>query len=235
MRGFGLFARALIAALAVTMTSSLAPAQFYPHAPYAPPSAPRHAAHIYLLKGLADVFSSGMDSLAAKLRQRGITARVASHASSDSLADEVARLYRAGSRAPVIIAGHSLGADAAVSMAQRLNQFGVPVALVITFGPLHDPSVPANVARAVNYYQSQSAWHGQLMRGAGFRGSLANINLDKAPEVNHFNIEKVDRTQNQAISSIVAAINGGRRPIRGGTGITDQATAPAVSPPARSN
>jgi pimeloyl-ACP methyl ester carboxylesterase len=230
MRGFGLLARALIAALAVATTSSFALAQFYPSpfAPSAPPSAPRQTAHVYLLKGLADVFSSGMDSLAVKLRQRGVTARVASHASSDALAEEVARLYRAGARAPVIIAGHSLGADAAVSMAQRLKQYGVPVALVITFGPLHDPVVPANVGRAVNYFQSQSAWRGQLLRGPGFRGSLTNINLDKASEVNHFNIEKVDRTQNQAVASIVAAINGAHRPHRGGTAITDQATAPAA-------
>jgi len=166
--------------------------------------------HIYLLKGLADVFSSGMDTLAAKLRARGIVARVASHASSDSLADELIAEYRAGAHGPIVICGHSLGADAAVSMAQRLNAARIPVKLVITFGLLGYPHVPGNVARATNFYQSDSAWHGQLVRGPGFRGPMNNVNLDNAPGVNHFNIEKVDLTQNQAVAQIVAAIGASR-------------------------
>ena len=166
---------------------------------------------VFLLKGLADVFSSGMDKLAIRLKQAGVPARVASHASSDTLADEVIARYRAGVRSPVVIAGHSLGADAAVNMSQRLNEAKVPVALVITFGPVGFPRVMGNVARAVNYYQANSAWHGQVVRGDGFKGSLTNIDLENALDVNHFNIEKVDRIQAEAIGKIVSAIGGARR------------------------
>jgi pimeloyl-ACP methyl ester carboxylesterase len=161
---------------------------------------------IYLLKGLADVFSSGMDTLQAKLRARGISSVVASHASSDRLADDVIARYRAGDRAPIIILGHSLGADAAVSMSQRLNSAHVPVALVVTFGPVGFPRVMGNVSRAVNFYQANSAWHGQIARGPGFRGSLKNIDLENAIDINHFNIEKADRLQAQAIAQIVSVI-----------------------------
>ena len=166
---------------------------------------------VFLLKGLADVFSSGMDALAIKLARHGVPARVASHASSDTLADEVIAKYRAGVRTPIIIAGHSLGADAAVTMSQRLNEAKVPVALVITFGPVGFPRVMANVSRAVNYYQANSAWHGQIVRGPGFHGSLNNIDLEKSVDINHFNIEKADRIQAQAIVQIVSAIGGGGR------------------------
>jgi len=209
-----LLVRMAAIALVAASTFAVTPGAEAQPSPWAVPRAvaPQCAPQVYLLKGLADVFSSGMDSLAAKLRRRGITARVASHASSDSLADEVIRAYRAGSRGPIVIAGHSLGADAAVSMAQRLNDARVPVALVMTFGPLNNPRATPNVARAVNYYQANSAWHGQIVRGPGFHGALTNINLDKAADVNHFNIEKVERIQNEAVARIVAAIGGSRRP-----------------------
>jgi hypothetical protein len=137
----------------------------------------------------------------------------------------------------VVIAGHSLGADAAVSMAQRLNAAKVPVALVMTFGPLSNPRATPNVARAVNYYQANSAWHGQIVRGPGFHGSLLNINLDKAADVNHFNIEKIDRIQNEAVARIAGAIGGARKPKS--EPATDEAKAPAEAPsqeqPVRSN
>lgn len=65
----------------------------------------------------------------------------------------------------VILYGHSWGAAAAVSLARRLEHHGIPVTLTVqvdsiaSFG--HDDSViPANVARAVNFYQ-----RGGLLRG----------------------------------------------------------------------
>src|SRR5262245_5637084 len=64
---------------------------------------------VFLLKGLADIFSTGMDTLAARLRQRGIPARVANHGAVYSFADEVARNHKAGARGPVVIIGHSFG------------------------------------------------------------------------------------------------------------------------------
>ena len=195
--------------------ASAAPAQTATRTVSAPVSAPAATctgpSQVFLLKGLADVFSSGMDALAVKLARQGIPARVASHASSDTLADEVIACYRAGVRTPIIIAGHSLGADAAVSMSQRLNDAKVPVSLVITFGPVGFPRVMGNVTRAVNYYQSNSSWRGQILKGPGFHGSLANVDLDKAADINHFNIEKADRIQAEAINRIAAAIGGGTR------------------------
>jgi hypothetical protein len=169
---------------------------------------------IFLLKGLADVFSSGMDKLHAKLQARGIASVVASHAASDRLADEVIARYRAGDRTPIIIVGHSLGADAAVTMSQRLNSAHVPVALVVTFGPVGFPRVMGNVSRAINFYQANSAWHGQIARGPGFRGSLTNVDLENAIDINHFNIEKADRLQAQAIAQIVSVIGRRRAPAK---------------------
>jgi hypothetical protein len=168
-------------------------------------------AQIFLLKGFADVFSSGMDALAEKLRRRGIAARVASHSSSDTLADEVASRYKAGARGPVIIVGHSLGADAAATMARRLNDSKIPVALVIAYGPTASQEITPNVARAINYFQTSGSWRGQFRPAPGFHGSLVNINLDNAADINHFNIDKIDRLHSQSISQIMAVVGGARR------------------------
>jgi pimeloyl-ACP methyl ester carboxylesterase len=165
-------------------------------------------ARVILLKGLADVFSNGMDALGVELQRRGIAARVTSHAAGPALADDIARDYRAGARGPIVLVGHSFGADAAAEMANQLNESKVPVALLVAFGTTASTQLTPNVARAVNYYQSSSAWRGRLLPGAGFHGSLANIDLDKMPGINHFNIDKVDRLHADTVNRIVAVVGG---------------------------
>lgn len=92
------------------------------------------AGHIYLLRGLAGIFSTGLDILDQKLIQRGFTATLHGHLDYEELASEAARLQKSG-KGPIIIMGHSLGADAAIFMADKMKSLGAPVALVVTFGP----------------------------------------------------------------------------------------------------
>ena len=51
-------------------------------------------AHVYLLRGVFNIFSLGLDDIAAKLRAQGIPVTVANFASWSSLADEAAAKYR---------------------------------------------------------------------------------------------------------------------------------------------
>jgi thioesterase domain-containing protein len=166
---------------------------------------------VYLIKGLAG-FQTGFEGLGQKLSQRGVTPLLASHLSSDSTADEIIQRYRSGLRSPIILVGYSLGADAAGSIARRLHESRVPVALLVIFGPVADVPVTPNVARAINYYQSTSAWRGRMVPAAGFRGSLKNLNLDNEPGINHFNIVSTDRYQAQTIANITALMGHSRRP-----------------------
>jgi pimeloyl-ACP methyl ester carboxylesterase len=161
---------------------------------------------VYLLKGLADIFSSGLDFLQAKLQARGIAGEVHSHAQADELAQSAIAKWRGGARGPIIIIGHSLGADAAITMAHRLGEAGVPVALLVTFSPVDSASASANVARAVNYFQSGSAWHGQITRGPGFHGALENVDLAQTPGITHFNIEKSEPLHVATIAKVLALI-----------------------------
>ena len=89
--------------------------------------------HVYLMRGLMNVFSLGMDQLAVIIARHGIEASVHNHAEADAVVSEIAARYSAGDRGPIILIGHSLGADAVMIMAQSLDRVGIPVALVVPF------------------------------------------------------------------------------------------------------
>ncbi len=153
--------------------------------------------HIYLLRGLANIFSTGLDTLDEKLVQRGFAATVHNHIDYEALAAEAARLQKSG-KGPIIIIGHSLGADAAIFMAEKMKAAGAPVALVVTFGPTMNLTAPSNVSHVINYYTGNTL----VMRGLGFKGTISNVNLNVAPDINHLNIDKSNRLHASVISKI---------------------------------
>ena len=155
------------------------------------------AGHIYLLRGLAGIFSTGLDTLDEKLLQRGYTATVHSHDNYEALALEATRLQKSG-KGPIIIIGHSLGADAAIFMAEKMKAAGAAVALVVTFGPTTNLMAPSNVSQVINYYTGTTL----VAKGPGFRGMISNVNLNAAPDINHLNIEKSSRLQANVTSKI---------------------------------
>jgi hypothetical protein len=65
----------------------------------------------------------------------------------------------------IIIYGHSWGAAEAVTFAHALGQIGIPVALTIQIDTIAKPGskgaiIPANVASAINFYQTRGPLHG---------------------------------------------------------------------------
>ena len=68
--------------------------------------------------------------------------------------------------ARIIIYGHSWGASAALALARDLQKDHIPVLLTIQVDSISKPGqddhlIPANVARAVNFYQTGGALHGE--------------------------------------------------------------------------
>jgi pimeloyl-ACP methyl ester carboxylesterase len=113
----------------------------------ATPGIAQPRAHVYLLRGLLNIFSLGMDTLAEKIQRRGIYATVHNHTEWETLADQAAAAYRAGKEGPIIIVGHSLGADAVMQMSAYLGRKGVPVALAVPFDARGSYATPSNVGR----------------------------------------------------------------------------------------
>ena len=164
-------------------------------------------AHVYLLRGLMNIFSLGMDSLAEELDKHGVHTTVSNYSEWQSLADQAASNYKAGKEDPIILIGHSLGADAVMQMAAYLNRKKVPVALVVPFDGTGSFSTPANVGRLVNLTQRKYAY---MRPGPGFHGSLANVDVSGDPEIGHVNIDKSPRLHTRAISEVLAVIKGHR-------------------------
>ena len=165
---------------------------------------PKRPGHIYLFRGFANVFSTGMDTLASELVALGYDAEVYSHISAESAAAEAAKLQKSG-KGPIVIMGHSLGGPAAIAMAKRMQELGANVALIVTFGPNVSDPVPSNVVRAINYYQTLSIVSSTLRKGPGFKGTIANVNVDSFAGITHFNIDKSESLHRHAIAAVAAA------------------------------
>jgi len=171
------------------------------------PSLAQPRAHVYLLRGLMNIFSLGMDTLAAKLQNHGVYATVHNHSEWQSLANQAAAAYRAGTEGPIILIGHSLGADAVMEMAAYLGAKGVPVALVIPFDGTGSYAASGNVGRVVNLTQRDYAY---MRRGPNFRGSLVNVDVSSDGSIDHITIDKSARLHARAIAEVLAVVGGHR-------------------------
>ena len=198
------------------------------------PGAAESRAHVYLLRGLMNIFSLGMDTLAEELNRHGVYATVHSYSDWPSLADRAAADYKAGKEGPIILIGHSLGADAVMEMGAYLGRKGIPVALVVPFDGTKSFAASDNVARVLNLTQRDYAY---MRRGPGFRGTLANIDVSSDPSIDHINIDKSPRLHARVISEVLAVVGGHRAaaPAPKPTSVNGQdsgATAvPAAAPP----
>src|SRR5262252_1244507 len=164
-------------------------------------------AHVYLLRGLMNVFSLGMDTLADELRRHGINATVHNYAEWQTLADRAAADYKVGKEAPIILIGHSYGADAVMEMAAYLGRKGVPVALVVPFDGTQSFAASGNVARVLNLTQRDYAY---MRGGPGFHGTLANVDVSSDPSIDHINIDKSPRLHARVVSEVLAIVGGHR-------------------------
>jgi len=156
---------------------------------------------VLLLRGWLSVFSGGLDRLADELRAMGINAEVRRHLYWTTAVSDILRDRAAGKIGPLILVGHSQGGNDAIEIARALQISHVPVDLVVTLAPYMPKPVPANVGRAINYYQG-GGWGSPLTPDAGFRGKLSNFDLAGDPSIFHFNIDKSDRIQAEILREI---------------------------------
>ena len=163
----------------------------------------RAETRVLLLRGWFGVFSTGLDAIADALNAKGIHAEVAGHLQWKTAADEILRERAQGKTDAIVLVGHSQGANNVIDMARVLEAQNVPVALLVTLAPYRQDPVPANVMRAINYYQS-GGWGAPLTAGPGFRGKLSNVDVAEDSSVSHINIDKSARIQAEIAREIGA-------------------------------
>jgi hypothetical protein len=170
--------------------------------------------HVYLFRGLADIFSTGMDTLTEELKKSGVYATSHSHTDWKAIADRAAADYKTKKEGPIILIGHSLGADAVMEMADYLGDKGVPVALVVPVDGTQSFPVSANVARVINFTQRDYAY---MKPGPGFHGSLDNVDLSSNRDIGHLNIDKSPELHARVVSEVLAIVGGHRLPAAAST------------------
>jgi hypothetical protein len=175
-------------------------------------------AHAYLFHGLMNIFSLGMDDLAQKIERSGVAASLYNHSEWREVAEEIAAKYKAGNHGPIILIGHSLGADAVMLMGEYLDTKGVPVALIVPFDGTRSFNASGNVANVMNITQRDYAY---MRRGYGFRGELSNIDVSKDESIGHISIDKTPRLHAMVVNKIAAVVKRG--------GAAGQAATPAAN------
>jgi pimeloyl-ACP methyl ester carboxylesterase len=202
-----------------------------------PDSDRARAGNVYLLRGWIGIFSTGINHLGEKLNAAGVRSSVYQEDQWRGLAAAIKEKYgSAKEHEPLILVGHSFGADDALRVSRELGEAGIMVDLVITLDPVTPPEVPGNVRRCYNLYESNGAWDKvPAFRGVplkladGSRSMLQNVDVRKdrtdllEPGTDHFNIEKKAKIHAEVLRQVlatcptrsewVAAHGGGQGPI----------------------
>ena len=180
-----LFALAACARHAVTLPQGVAP-----------------RGQVVLLRGLANVFSTGMDSLANRLGSAGYQAEVCNHLDWEAeLRRLVAQTRNGGARRPLAVVGHSLGADDAVRLAGTAGGEGLSLDLLVTFDPVNIELVPPGPRHVMNFYLSRGLWGRPLRPAPGFLGTIENIDCG-SEALTHFDIDKSEALHVRVLAAL---------------------------------
>ncbi|MEZ5872828.1 MAG: hypothetical protein R3D32_13515 [Nitratireductor sp.] len=179
-----------------------------------------YTGEVYLLRGLANVFSTGLDVMNEKFRRRGVNSRVDNHSAWQMLADDiVARNQRNQVSFPIIIMGHSLGGNACVQMAKYLGDRGIKVSYVAAFDPTITTEPGPNVDEVINFYlpNGRKGLDANVVIPAqGFTGKADNVDVSGWEGMSHFNVEKNDVLQVRVMTKTMGLLSPAARPIKPG-------------------
>lgn len=176
----------------------------------------------YLFLGLWNVFSKGLDDVRDNVNEAGYHARSLPGPEWRSVGDRIIAMDRKGKlRRPLILGGHSLGADKALYLSEKLNRAGVTVDYVLLLDPTNPPSVTGNVQRCHNIYLSNSytdwfpAFRGIAVEADSSDTELINFDVRTSESgalsdinFNHFNIEADPDIQALMTELILAQLRG---------------------------
>ena len=158
---------------------------------------------VILLRGWFGVFSTGLDGIADQLKALGIKTEVAGHLNWSNEVADILRDRAAGHSGPLVLVGHSQGANNVIDMARSLQAYNDTIDLMVTLSPFMQNPVPANVVKAIDYYQGPG-WGQPLEADRGFRGKIVNINLVDDPTISHIGMDKSTKVQAEIVQDIIA-------------------------------
>ena len=168
-----------------------------------------NGAHVYLMRGLLNIFSLGLDEIAARLEAQGIPVTITNYIAWPLVADGAAADYHSGKVKTIILVGHSSGATILPDMVERLDRLGAPVKLAIGLDSIYRTSLSGRVGRYVNYYIGNGSGE-PVAPTRQLHGTLENVNVQNVPGVGHITIEKNEIMQRRVIADIDSVVFGSR-------------------------
>lgn len=152
---------------------------------------------IHTMLGGLGLFSTGMKELSSSVEEKY---RIPAPSDMWYNAGAVSRsivnyYYTHKNHRPIILVGHSLGANEQIKVARNLNKVGIPVELLVTVDAVSQTIVPPNVKHAMNFYKAGYVpmFSGLKLRAVdAAKTQIDNIDVTKLKGVyvNHFTIDK---------------------------------------------
>ena len=171
--------------------------------------------NVYLIRGFIGIWSYGVDHLGRKINEAGIRASVFQEDQWQQVADRIVEKYqKSPDHEPIVLIGHSYGADDVIWMVKRIGEHNMTVDLVITLDPTTPPQVPKNVGLCYNIYQPGMLDALPFFRGVALepvspdQKNVANVNIRGErrdlleSDTDHFNIEKNEKIHAEVIKKL---------------------------------
>jgi len=182
-----------------------------------PVSTQPHVGNVYLLRGWIGIFSYGVETLTDKLNAAGIRACQYQDDQWQDLARAIVAQYQNHPHAePLVLIGHSYGADDCMRIARYLQPYRIHIDLVITLDPCIPPPVPDNITACYNLYQTHGLSDNlPWMRGIpltlapGSTCRLQNVDIRKdRPDLvdatlDHYNIARKPAIQQECLTQVL--------------------------------
>lgn len=158
---------------------------------------------VYILSGGFGVFSTGLGKLKMQLEQKGVAASLVSYQSWRGISQKIVEHRRQYGRKPIVIIGHSLGANNAILIASALKKKGIQVDLIVSLASTAPMTVPSNVRNVFNFYFESGGW-GHIFKGeSDFAGRLNNVDMSNRPGMGHFTLDDSAELRDQVVRTVL--------------------------------
>jgi hypothetical protein len=171
---------------------------------------------VYLFRGWQGIYSKGIDDMAQRLTQEGVTAHVYMPEQFPEVAKAMVERYRGlGQHEPICFIGHSRGVDASLLVARELDKEGISVELLVALDSVDEVTVPKNVKLCLNYWMPGYFPGTNLLRGIplkqapGSTGVLHNYNVSgeyshwKGPLTEHIGFDDDPMVQKRIVGNVL--------------------------------
>lgn len=180
--------------------------------------AQKRRGEVHTMLGGLGIFSTGMNQLKNSVAaQYHIPASSSMWYQSGAVSQAIVDYYyKHQTHRPIILVGHSLGANEQINVARHLEKVGIPVDLLVTVDAVSVFTVPANVRQVLNIYKPGFVpmFSGLKLRAVNPKAThIDNVNVNKLAgvKVNHFTIDKHEFVQSMIMNKVEKVLSNANR------------------------